>query len=214
MAPVTCPMGCGAAWSDAALLRCLQTTQASEQVHKRRRLHLEIQLRRELREEIEAEIKATQRSPNDNGSDQDLHQGIVTEALELLMDKCRKCGQAFSDDWDGCMALHCPCGSYVCAYCLMVGTEEIVHEHIGSNSCPVRLQMFPEAANGDTFHQGPTPKREFAIGRRIRIVDELHTYFRGLQPAQRALLAQRIRRDVEDNGVDFSLVYDTDEQQL
>ena len=74
--------------------------------------------------------------------------------------------------------------------------------------------MFPGLANGDTFHQGPSTEEEHAVARKIRIVDELHTFFLELQPSQRVLLAQRIRKDLEDNGVDFSLVHNMDEQQL
>jgi hypothetical protein len=214
MRQVACPMGCGAAWSDAELLRCLPTTEASEQVHKKRRRHLEIQLRRQLHEEKEAEIRAIQRSQNES-NDQELPQSIISRSLEIMTDQCRKCGQAFID-WDGCMAIHCPtCGdSYVCAYCLMVGSEEAVHYHIGHGHCPVRNQMFPGLANGDTFHQGPSTEEEHAVARKIRIVDELHTFFLELQPSQRVLLAQRIRKYLEDNGVDFSLVHNMDEQQL
>ena len=113
------------------------------------------------------------------------------------------------------MALECAtatCDNFVCAYCLLGGSRVAIHDHIGHGHCPVRNQMFPGLANGDTFHQRGTTQEEFAVARKIRIVDELHTFFLELQPSQRALLAQRIRRDVEDNGVDFSLVHNMDEQ--
>jgi hypothetical protein len=207
-------MGCGAAWSDAELLRCLPSTQA-EQAHKRRRLHLEIELRRQLREEILAEIAATtQRSQNEESNDQELPLSIISESLEMMTDMCRQCGTAFKH-WDGCMAINCPtCGdSYVCGYCLMTGSREAIHHHIGHGECPIRNQMFPAAvSNGDTFHQGPSAQEEFRMARKIRIVEELHVLFQSLDANRRRLLGERIRLDIEQNGIDFSLVYN--EEQL
>lgn len=214
MKQVSCPMGCGAAWSDAELLRCLPSTQA-EQAHKRRRLHLEIELRRQLREEILAEIAATtQRSQNEESNDQELPLSIISESLEMMTDMCRQCGTAFKH-WDGCMAINCPtCGdSYVCGYCLMTGSREAIHHHIGHGECPIRNQMFPAAvSNGDTFHQGPSAQEEFRMARKIRIVEELHVLFQSLDANRRRLLGERIRLDIEQNGIDFSLVYN--EEQL
>ena len=210
MKPVSCPMpGCRAVWSDVEIFRALPITLA-EQASKRRKLHHEIELRQQLRQEIQAEVQTTQQQSSDS-SGQDLPQSIVTEALELLVDKCRGCGAAFGNDFDGCFALSCVCGSYVCAYCLVGGTEEAIHGHIASGDCPVRRQMFPDAAY-DPFHQGRSKDEEFAVARRIRIVDELHTHFQGLTASHCTLLAQRIRRDVEENGIDFSLVFDLDRQ--
>ena len=210
MKPMACPMGCGAVWSDLDLLRDLPRDQA-EQAHKRRRLSMEIELRETLRREIRSEIEAAQRASNED-ADNELPQALVNESLELLVDKCRGCGAAFDDQWDGCFALECPCGRHVCAYCLMLGSHEEVHLHIGSNECPVRRQMFPNA-NFDFFHQGGGGAREeFMVARRIRIVDDLHSLFQRLPIAQRRLLAERIRKDVEDNHIDFGLVHDVDEQ--
>ena len=211
MAAPSCPMpGCGAVWSDVEIFRALPKTLA-EQASKRRKLHHEIELRQQLCQEIQAEVQATQQQSSDS-SGQDLPQSIVTEALELLVDKCWGCGSAFDDKFDGCFALSCVCGSYVCAYCLVGGTEEAIHGHIASNACDVRRQMHPDAANGDPFHQGRSKDEEFAVARRIRIVDDLHTHFQGLTASHRILLAQRIRRDVSENGIDFSLVFDLDVQ--
>ena len=208
MKPIACPMGCGSTWSDLDLLRHLPRDQA-EQVQKRRRVHLEMELRQHLREEIQAEIAAAQRASNDDAGNE-LPQALINESLGLMVDQCRGCGAAFSDDWDGCFALECPCGRHVCAYCLMVGSHEEVHHHIGSNECPVRRQMFPQAAF-DFYHQGRSAQEDFAVARKIRIVDDLHALFQKLPASQRMLLAQRISKDVEDNGIDFSLIQE-DEQ--
>ena len=210
MKPIACPMGCGSTWSDLDLLRHLPRDQA-EQAQKRRRVHVEMELRQQIRQEILAEMSAAQRASNDDAGNE-LPQALVNESLELLVDKCRGCGAAFDDQWDGCFALECPCGRHVCAYCLMLGSHEEVHLHIGSNECPVRRQMFPNA-NFDFFHQGGGGAREeFMVARRIRIVDDLHSLFQRLPIAQRRLLAERIRKDVEDNHIDFGLVHDVDEQ--
>lgn len=171
---------------------------------------MEIELRETLRREIRSEIEAAQRASNED-ADNELPQALVNESLDLMVDKCRGCGSAFSDDWDGCFALECPCGRHVCGYCLRVGTHEEVHHHIGSNDCPVRRQMFPNA-NFDFYHQGRSAQEDFAVARKIRIVDDLHALFEKLPASQRELLARRIRKDVEDNGIDFSLVHDVDEQ--
>ena len=88
----------------------------------------------------------------------------------------------------------------------------MIHRHIASNQCPVRCQMHPDAANGDPFHQGRSKDEEFAVARRIRIVNDLHMHFQRLDAGHRTLLAQRIRRDVEENGIDFSFMFDQDEQ--
>ena len=65
--------------------------------------------------------------------------------------------------------------------------------------------MHPDAEQ-DTFHQGPSKEVEFGTARRIRISAELHQLFEGLGSRERTLLAQRIRLDVLENGVDLALV--------
>ena len=47
---------------------------------------------------------------------------------------------------------------------------------------------------------------EFATAKKIRIVEELHHLFERLEPRERVMLAHRIRRDVAENGIDFSLM--------
>ena len=211
MKPAKCPMGCDTVWSDLDLLRVLPRDEA-DGVHKRRRLHFEVELRRTIRHEIEAEIEAeiaaSQRAANESAIDE-LPQALINESLDLMVDKCRGCGAAF-DSWDGCMALACPCGRHVCAYCLMLGTHDEIHLHIGTNTCAVRRQMFPQA-RFDFFHQGQSPHEEFAVSRKIRIVEEMHALFMRIPEAQRTPLARRLQRDVEDNGVDIAMVCDLDE---
>ena len=78
--------------------------------------------------------------------------------------------------------------------------------HIASNACPIRRTMHPDAAH-DTFHQGRSKAEEFDMARRIRIQAELVELFEGLSSSgERKLLANRIRRDVFENGVDLALV--------
>ena len=50
------------------------------------------------------------------------------------------------------------------------------------------------------------------MARKIRIVEELHVLFQSLDANRRRLLGERIRLDIEQNGIDFSLVYN--EEQL
>ena len=209
MKPAKCPMGCDAVWPDLDLLRVLPRDEA-ERVHKRRRLHCEVELRQEIRQEIQAEMAAAQRAANNTAADE-LPQALINECLELMTDKCRGCGAAFEDKWDGCMALECPCGRYVCAYCLMLGTHEEVHLHIATNTCSVRRQMFPDA-RFDFYHQGGSPDEDFKVARRIRIVDEIHAQFLRIPEAQRTPLARRLQRDLADNKVDVAMVWDFDEQ--
>ena len=65
--------------------------------------------------------------------------------------------------------------------------------------------MHPDAGQ-DTFHQGRSKDEEFSTARRLRISAELHQLFEGLGSRERTLLANRIRRDVFENGVDLALV--------
>ena len=65
--------------------------------------------------------------------------------------------------------------------------------------------MFTQAPF-DFYHQGRSAQEDSAIARKIRIVDDLHALFQKLQASQRRLLAQRIRKDVEDIGIEFSLI--------
>ena len=66
--------------------------------------------------------------------------------------------------------------------------------------------MFPEA-RPETWQQGRSKDEEFDMARRIRIQAELVELFEGLSSAgERKLLANRIRRDVLENGVDLALV--------
>ena len=199
--------GCQSAWCDVDLLKALPT-QLAQQVHKRRRLHLETELRQELRREFQAEVAAAQRASSDGG---ELRQSLVNEALELLVDKCRRCGQGFFN-FDGCFVITCDCQASICGYCLQSGSSFEIHRHIASNECDVRRQMFPDA-DDDTFHQGASKDEEFAMARRIRITNEMHEFFQALRPQERALLARRIRRDVEENGIAFELVSPTDEAE-
>ena len=101
----------------------------------------------------------------------------------------------------------------MCGYCLQSGTSLEIHQHISSNDCPVRRQMFPDASD-EPFHQGISKDAEFATARRIRITDEMHHLFEGLRPQERTQLARRIRLDVEQNGVDFDLVAPSEEAEV
>ena len=65
--------------------------------------------------------------------------------------------------------------------------------------------MHPHARE-DTFHQGRSKDEEFATARKLRITADLHQLFEGLGSRVRTLLAQRIRSDVLENGVDLALV--------
>ena len=65
--------------------------------------------------------------------------------------------------------------------------------------------MFPQATF-DFYHQGRSAQEDFAVARKIRIEDDLHALFQKLPAFQRMLLAQRIRKDVEDNGIGFSII--------
>ena len=73
--------------------------------------------------------------------------------------------------------------------------------------------MHPDAEQ-DTFHQGPSKEVEFGTARKLRISAELHQLFEGLGSKERMLLAQRIRRDVEENGVDVGFVAPADEDEV
>ena len=203
MPQLSCPMpGCLGVWSDVELVKMLPSPQA-EQASKRRRVHLETELRRELRREIQEELAAATLATA--AEDGQLRQGLVTEALNLLVDQCRGCGQAF-DDFDGCFAISCeaPCSRSICGYCLETGTSLQIHAHIASNDCPIRRQMFPDAQM-ETWHQGASKEEEFSTARKIRIAAEMHELFEGLDSRERRLLAHRIQRDVAENGVDLAL---------
>ena len=203
MPQLSCPMpGCLGVWSDVELVKMLPSPQA-EQASKRRRVHLETELRRELRREIQEELAAATLATA--AEDGQLRQGLVTEALNLLVDQCRGCGQAF-DDFDGCFAISCeaPCSRSICGYCLETGTSLQIHAHIASNDCPIRRQMFPDAQM-ETWHQGASKEEEFSTARKIRIAAEMHELFEGLDSRERRLLAHRIQRDVAENGVDWAL---------
>ena len=204
MPQLSCPMpDCSAEWSDVNLLKSLPTK--AESVTKRRRIHLEAELRQEIRREVQAELAAAAASPQVvGGADNELHQSLITQALEILVDKCRRCGSAF-DEFDGCFAITCECSWTLCGYCLVTGTDHEIHAHISSNDCAIRRHMFPDAES-HTFHQGGSKDEEFSTARRIRIIEELHELFEGLASRQRSLLARRIRRDVAENGIDLALV--------
>ena len=139
----------GATWSDVDLMKMLPGPQA-EQAHKRRRVHLETELRSAIQSELRAELAAAPRATA--VADGELRQSLVDEARNLLVDQCRGCGQAF-DDFDGCFAIGCECGRSICGYCLAGGTSAQIHVHIASNDCGVRRQMFPDAQE-HTFQQG------------------------------------------------------------
>ena len=81
---VACPLGCGR-WADLALLRALPQLEA-EQLLKRRRIHEEVEMRRQ----IEDGFRDKQPLHNTGG----LSQKLVDKAIDLLVDKCRSCGQA------------------------------------------------------------------------------------------------------------------------
>ena len=197
-----CPMpGCTGVWSDVELLKMLPGPSA-EQAHKRRRLHLEMELRLEIRSQIQEELAAASRAAV--VADGELRPSLVADALNLLVDQCRGCGQAF-DDFDGCFAIGCECGRSICGYCLASGTSAQIHVHIASNDCGVRSQMFPDAQE-HTFQQGPDQKVEFGMARRLRIHAELTNLFETLGSRDRTLLARRILQDVTENGVDLALV--------
>jgi hypothetical protein len=202
MPHLSCPMpGCGAVWSDVDLLKMLPGPQA-EQAHKRRKVHLETELRTAIRSEIQAELAAAPRATA--VADGELRQSLVAEALNLLVDQCRFCGLAFFD-FDGCFAIGCECGRSICGYCLASGTSAQIHVHIASNDCGVRRQMFPDAQE-HTFQQGADQKVEFGMARRLRIHAELTNLFETLGSRDRTLLARRILQDVTENGVDLTLV--------
>ena len=192
--------GCGGVFVDLDLFTMLPAAQA-EQAYKRRRLHMQMELRQELRREIQEELAASRATSAAYG---ELRQSLVDEALNILVDQCRGCGQAF-DDFDGCFAISCECSRTICGYCLETGTAAQIHVHIASNACYVRRQMHPDAEQ-DTFHQGPSKEVEFGTARKIRISAELHQLFEGLGSRERTQLAHRIRRDVHENGVDLALV--------
>ena len=79
MPHLSCPMpGCGAVWSDVDLLKMLPGPQA-EQAHKRRKVHLETELRTAIRSEIQAELAAVPRTTA--VADGELRQSLVAEAL-------------------------------------------------------------------------------------------------------------------------------------
>ena len=202
MAQLSCPMpGCVGVWSDVELLKALPVA-LGEQACKRRRVHLETELRTAIRSEIQAELAAAPRATA--VADSELRQSLVAEALNLLVDQCRGCGQAF-DDFDGCFAISCECGRSICGYCLASGTSAQIHVHIASNDCGVRRQMFPDAQE-HTFQQGADQKVEFGMARTIRINSELTNLFETLGSRERTLLAHRILQDVTENGVDLTLV--------
>ena len=203
MQQLACPMpGCGGVFADVDLLKVLPGPQA-EQAHKRRRVHFEMELRQELRREIEQELAAAASRAAAGPVDGELRQSLVDEALDILMDKCRGCGQAFGD-FDGCFSISCECPRNICGYCLETGTKAQIDFHIASNACPIRRTMHPDAEQ-DTFHQGRSKAEDFDIARRIRIQAELAELFEGLAPRERTLLAQRVRLDVLQNGVDLAL---------
>jgi hypothetical protein len=110
------------------------------------------------------------------------------------------------DDFDGCFSISCECPRNICGYCLETGTREQIDFHIASNACPIRRSMFPDA-QPETWHQGRSKSEEFNTARRIRIQAELTELIAGLSSSrERTLLANRIRRDVFENGVDLALV--------
>ena len=200
MQQLKCPMpDCGGVWSDVDMLKMLPGTLA-EQAHKRRRVQWETELREEIRREVQEELAASRATSATDG----LRQSLVDEALDILVDKCRACSQAF-DEFDGCFAISCECNAHFCGYCLQTGTAAQITVHIASNACYVRRQMHPDAAQ-DTFHQGRSKDEEFSIGRKIRIQAELYQLFEGLGSRERTQLAHRTRRDVLENGVDMALV--------
>ena len=147
--------GCVAVWSDVDLLKMLQGLQA-EQAHKRRRVFLETELRSAIRSELQAELAAAPRATA--VADGVLRQSLVAEALNLLVDQCRGCGQAI-DDSDGCFAIFCECSRSICGYCRANGTSAQIHGHIASNDYGVRRQMFPDAQQ-HTFQQRADQKVE------------------------------------------------------
>ena len=131
-------------------------------------------------------------------------QSLVDEALGILVDQCRGCGQAF-DDFDGCFSIRCECPRNICGYCLETGTKAQIDFHIASNACPIRRTMFPDA-RPETWHQGASKDKEFSTARRLRIQAELAELFQRLGSRERTLLARRVSRDVLDNGVDLAPV--------
>ena len=202
MPQLSCTMpACGGIWSDVDLLKMLPTPEA-EHASKRRRVHLETQLRQQIRMEIQEELLVADAAATT--ADGELRQSLVTGALNILVDQCRSCGLAF-DQFDGCFAISCECSTSICGYCLHTGTSTQIHTHIATNECWVRRQMFP-VAQQDTFHQGASKDEEIGIARRIRINAELHQLFEGLDSRERRLLALRIHRDVAENHVDLALV--------
>ena len=94
----------------------------------------------------------------------------------------------------------------ICGYCLETGTRAQIDFHVASNACPIRRTMHPDAEQ-DTFHQGRSKEEEFSMARKLRISAEIADFFEGLSSSrERTLLANRIRRDVLENGVDLALV--------
>ena len=100
MQQLTCPMpGCGGVFADVDLFKMLPAAQA-EQAYKRRRIQLETELRQELRREIEQELAAAASREAIAAEGSQLRQSLVNQALDMLVDQCRGCGQAF-DEFDG-----------------------------------------------------------------------------------------------------------------
>jgi hypothetical protein len=99
MAHLACPMpSCGGVWSDVELLKMLPGPQA-EQAHKRRRLHMQMELRQEIRREVEEELASAASRAAVVPVDGELRQSLVDDALDILMDKCRGCGLAHTSNF-------------------------------------------------------------------------------------------------------------------
>lgn len=59
---------------------------------------------------------------------------IIEEYVNILNEKCPGCNQVFYD-FDACVALYCPCGTYFCGFCFEILEDmDSAHDHV--QRCP------------------------------------------------------------------------------